>query len=143
MKRKFFIAVLAMMLLVSVAAIPASAANYAQERMYASIGGGATVSSQNARKNVTRNSMYYNAYAASSDGWNTQGNEYVYFRGRNWNGTVQVTDLALRNYYGTTREGNLTYFSGQGIVGDYYKIAIQYASDNPYQYVDLMVGWAP
>lgn len=141
--KKLFAIMLAMVLMVSALAIPASAANSAVEEMYAEIYGGATVSSQSARKNVTRNSLYYNAKAASSDGWNTSGNEWVYFRGRNGAGTVQATNYERRNYYGTLREGYLTYFSGYGSVGSYYKMAIEYDNDNPYQYVLLDVGWAP
>lgn len=134
---------LACILLVSAMALPASAANSATETMYASMNGGATVSSQSARKNVTRDSMYYQAKAATSDGWNTSGNEWVYFRGRSSSGAVQVTELAHRNYYGSLRTGYMTYLNGYGSVGSYYKIAIQYDSSNPYQYVRLSVGWAP
>lgn len=134
---------LVMVLMVSALAIPASAANSAIEEMYASMGGGATVSSQSARKNVTRDSLYYNAKAATSDGWNTSGNEWVYFRGRSASGSVQVTELGHQNYYGSLREGYLTYLNNYGSVGSYYKMAIQYDSSNPYQYVVLNVGWAP
>lgn len=141
--KRFFAIVMAMVLMVSAMAIPASAANSAVETMYASIGGGATVSSQSARKNVTRDSLYYNAKAATSDGWNTSGNEWVYFRGRNGSGTVQATELDHRNYYGTLREGYLAYYSGYGNVGGYYRMAIEYDNDNPYDYVKLTVGWAP
>lgn len=141
--KKLFAIMLAMVLMVSALAIPASAANSAVEEMYASMGGGATVSSQSAKKNVTRDSMYYNAKSASSDGWNTSGNEWVYFRGRSASGKVQVTELAHRNYYGNLREGYMTYLNNYGSVNSYYKIAIQYDSSNPYQYVRLTVGWAP
>lgn len=141
--KKFFVIMLVMALMVSVLAIPASAANSAVETMYAEIYGGATVSTQSARKNVTRDSLYYNAKAASSDGWSTAGDEWVYFRGRNSSGSLQATELDCRNYYGSLREGYLGYLSGYGNVGAYYKMAIQYASDNPYQYVRLDVGWAP
>lgn len=141
--KRFFVIAMAMAMLVSAMALPANAANNAMEKMRANIYGGATVSSQSARKNVIRSSLYYNATPASSDGWSTKGDEYVYFRGRNSSGTSQATDLALRNYYGTMREGNLTYLSGYGSVGSYYRMAIEYANDNPYQYVYLNVGWAP
>lgn len=77
-----------------------------------------------------------------SDGWSTNSDEYVYFRGRSIGGS-QATALAYQNYYGTMREGNLTYLSGYGSVGSYYKMAIEYSNDNPYQYVYLNVGWAP
>lgn len=141
--KKLFAIMLAMVLMVSALAIPASAANSAVEEMYASMGGGATVSSQMARKNVTRDSLYYNAKSASSDGWNTSGNEWVYFRGRDRTGEIHATELDHRNYYGSLREGYLGYLGDFGSVGTYYKMAIQYDSSNPYQYVRLIVGWAP
>ena len=141
--KKLFAIMLVMVLMVAALAIPASAANSAVETMRAEIYGGATVSSQSARKNVSRDSLYYNATSATSDGWNTSGNEWVYFRGRDSSGQVFATELAHRNYYGSLREGYLGYLSSFGTVGTHYRMAIQYDSSNPYQYVVLSVGWAP
>lgn len=116
---------------------------YAIENMYARINGGATVSSASATKGSTRDSMFYQATAASANGWSDSGDEWVYFRGRSASGSVQVTELAHRNYYGSLQTGYMTYLSGYGSLGSKYKIAIQYDSTNPYQYVNLRVGWAP
>ena len=141
MKIKRLLAVcLAAIMMVSALAIPASAATGKGE-MYASIGGGATVSNTSVVKG-TVGSYSYTADSMGSGGWSTSGDEWVYFRGRSSSGT-QATSLGHRNYYGAQVSGNLSYYSGYGSVGTYYKIAIEYDSDNPYQYVDLYVTWTP
>lgn len=146
MKVKKMLAIcLGSVLLLFTMALPVSAAspNYAIEELYASLTSGSQLSSQTARKNIERNSMYYTAKAANADGWSTKGDEWVYFRGRSLTGANQATELAHRNYYGSSVDGYMTYFSGYGYVGERYRIAISYDSNNPYQYVRLRVGWAP
>lgn len=141
-KKRLLTAILAMAIMVSAVAIPASATDYVIETLRADMGGGATVSSKVSKKTLTRRSMFYNALAATSDGWSKKGDEYVYFRGRSSNGSTRVTDLARRNYSGTARSGNMKYASGYGYVGHKYKIAIEYDNNNPYDFVRLTVGWA-
>lgn len=145
MKIKRFLAVcLAAIMMVSAMAIPASAAGIAEEVMYARIYGGATVSSSSAQKSTTRPSLYYNALPASDDGWSAAGNEWVYFRGRDAIGTTQVTYVDHKNYDGyTLPENYLAYLSGYGSKGSFYKMAIEYDNNNPYEYVNLNVNWAP
>ena len=147
--KKLAILFLSMIVMLSAVAIPVSAKTiaeppgYAIEELCAKINGGATVSSQSAMKKTDRDSMYFNARSATADGWNTSGNEWVWFRGRSASGTVQVTEAALKNYYGSLVEDYLTYLYGYGSVGSYYRIAIEYDNENPYEYVVLDVGWAP
>ena len=141
--KKIYAIMMALVLMVSAFSIPASAAGYAIENMSARIYGGARVSSQSAQKNNTNYEFYYNASPKTSDGWSTAGNEWVYFRGRNADGSQRATELDHRNYTGRLVEGYLLYEAGHGVVGAYYKMAIEYDNNNPYEYVNLSVGWAP
>lgn len=139
-KKRMLALLSAAILCFSMVAIPASAATGSGE-MYASIGGGATVSNTAVLKSKT-GSFGYTAKPYTSDGWSSQGDEWVYFRGRSEAGS-QATGLHHRAYYGVTVSGTLPYNSGFGYVGSRYKIAIEYDNENPYKYVDLYVTWTP
>lgn len=127
--------------MLSAFAVSVSAAGMGQV-LYAEIYGGATVSTSNARKDGYYN-FAFTAREYSADGWSDAGDEWVYFRGRNWNGSRQATELRHRNYHGYTVEDNMQYLPGMGISGDYYTMAIEYDNDNPYQYVYLNMTWTP
>lgn len=138
--RKFLASIGSVLMLMMAVAIPASATTQ-YETMTARIYGGATVSSKTAQKTTTGN-FAYSARPSTSDGWNSSGNEWVYIRGRSSGGS-QATGLAHRNYYGNTATGTLSYLSGYGATGGYYKIAIEYDNNNPYEYVNLYMTWTP
>lgn len=139
LKRTFASIASALMLMTAVA-LPASAA-VKNAVLYASINGGATVSSVSAKKESAGNFTFV-AQPNSSDGWSSQGDEWVYFRGRSSDG-AQATSLAHKSYSGTKVDGQLGYYSGYGLIGTYYKMAIEYDSNNPYEYVNLYVSWIP
>ena len=138
--RRFLAAIGTVLMLMTAAAIPASAAT-AYQHLTARINGGATVSSNVAEKTTT-GLFAYTASPSTSDGWNSNGSEWVYIRGRSSGGS-QATGLAHRNYYGYVVSGTLPYLSGFGSLNSYYKIAIEYDNDNPYEYVNLHMIWTP
>ena len=140
LKKRLIAGVAACLMAVSAFSISASAYS-ALENMKATIYGGATVSSASAMKSAT-GKFHFTARANTSDGWNTSGNEWVYFRGRSAN-NAQATQLAHRNYYGEQVRDYMGYLSGYGRVSTYYKIAIEYDNSNPYEYVNLKVTWTP
>lgn len=124
-----------------VVAIPVSAETVS-EVIYDSKAEGPAISGKQAKKTTT-GSMIYTADSYGSDGWSSDGDEWVYFRGRSSSGLTQVTESQRLNYTGYIRYGSLPYLSGYGVMGDYYRIAIQYDSSNPHQYVNLYVTWTP
>lgn len=98
--------------LMAVSAFSMSAsANSALENMKATIYGGATVSSASAEKTAV-GKFFFTARANTSDGWNTSGNEWVYFRGRSAKNNAQATKLVHRNYYGEQVRDYMGYLSG-------------------------------
>lgn len=109
------------------------------ETFHVYLGGGSDVSSQSARKDVG-GGMWYNVKEApgTSITW-VQGVETVNLRGRTSAGT-KCTALAQRSTRGT---GIMKYYSGYGVMGNRYKIAVQYDSDNPYQHLELQCSWIP
>lgn len=131
--------VLATLMMAACVALPASA-NTVLETMTARINGGSTISSTSSTKQRPGN-MIYSARPASSDGWSSQGDEWVYFRGRSGTNSTQATTLDHRNYVGSSVNGSLGYYSGYGLMNNPYKMAISYDNSNPYEYVRLIVGW--
>lgn len=119
-----------------------ASANSALENMKATIYGGATVSSASAEKTAV-GKFFFTARANTSDGWNTSGNEWVYFRGRSAKNNAQATKLVHRNYYGEQVRDYMGYLSGYGTLGTNYRIAIEYDNSNPYEYVNLRMTWTP
>lgn len=131
--------VLATLMMAACVALPASA-NTVSETMTARINGGSTISSAASTKQRTGN-MTYSALPSGSDGWSSQGDEWVYFRGRSGSNSSQATALDHRNYAGSMVNGSLKYYDGYGLMNYPYKMAISYDNSNPYQYVRLAVAW--
>jgi len=111
----------------------------ATENFHVYINGGSVVSGSSAKKETTYDFMY--AYVSKRSGTtvNWLSSETVNLRGRTSSG-VQCTALGSRNTIGTS---NLAYNSGYGNFGSYYKLAVQYASNNPYTHLDLTATWTP
>lgn len=124
----------------SMIAVPASAATGSDE-MYASMGGGATVSATAVVKSAA-GGFGYTAKPYIAGGWSPKGDEWVYFRGRSEAGS-QATELHHHCYSGYTVTGKMPYNSGFGYIGSKYRLAIEYDNENPYEYVDLYVTWTP
>lgn len=139
LKRMIVCFVSAVMLMTAIA-LPASAETRTAT-MYASINSGATLSSRSAKKE-SGGSFAFSASPNSSSGWSTKGDEWVYFRGRTAGGS-QATSLLHKSYKGTKVSGLLEYYRCYGYIGSYYKMAIEYDNNNPYEYVDLYVRWIP
>ena len=131
--------VLATLMMAACVALPASA-NTASETMTARINGGSTISSAASTKQRSGN-MTYTALPSGADGWSSQGDEWVYFRGRSGTNSSQATTLDHRNYSGSSVRGSLGYYDGYGLMGYPYKMAISYDNSNPYEYVRLGVAW--
>ena len=127
--------------LMAVSAFSMSASAYAQERMFARIYQGATLSANSARKDSS-GSFAVTPAPYGSDGWSSKGDEYVYSRGRTASGE-QATALSRSSYNGVASTKWLNYLSGKAKIGSYYKVAIEYDNSNPYEYVDLIVTWTP
>lgn len=110
------------------------------ETFYVYINGGSRVSSGAAKKSAA-GKMKYNVVEApgTSIGW-AQGVETVNLRGRTSGNEAGCTSLGQTRYRG---EGWLSYDSGHGTVGTFYKIALQYASSNPYTHLELQCTWTP
>lgn len=141
MKKRIYSLLFAVVILASFCAVAASATEVS-EYLYAKIDGGATVSTKSAKKTVG-GAMFFAAQPATSSGWNASGNEWVYFRGRDSSGYNWATNSAHLNYTGYEKMNYMSYLSGYGVMNDYYKMAIQYDSSNPYTYVELIVRWNP
>jgi len=94
------------------------------------------------RKKERSGNYNYSASPYTSDGWSARGDEWVYIRGRSQTG-AQATQSAHINYTGRQKDGSLTYLSGYGALNGYYRVAIEYDNNNPYQYVYLAVSWNP
>lgn len=138
--KKFLASFLSVLALMVAVALPASA-DTRTEVMVARINGGATVSSGSVKKTAAGN-FKFNAQANTNDGWSMRGDEYVYFRGRS-QGNYQATGVTRECYYGSQVSRSLPYLSGYGSQNLYYKIAIEYDNNNPYEYVNLRVNWTP
>ena len=130
------------LLYTSFCAVAASATEVSENLENWKVNGSATVSTKSAKKTVG-GAMFFAAKPYTSDGWNTSGNEWVYFRGRDSSGSNWATDLSHLNYTGYEKMNYMSYLSGYGTMGYYYKMAIQYDSSNPYSYVKLTVRWNP
>ena len=141
LKKRLIAGMAACLMAVSAFSVSASA-NSALENMKATIYGGATVSSASAEKTAV-GKFFITARANTSDGWNTSGNEWVYFRGRSAKNNAQATKLVHRNYYGEQVRDYMGYLSGYGTLGTNYRIAIEYDNSNPYEYVNLRMTWTP
>lgn len=140
--KRMIATVLSSVMLMTAVAVPASAASRTQYNMVARINGGRTVSDASARKD-SGGGMWYGANRSNTGGWSDKGNEWVYFRGRNASGSYGATDVIRRNYTGSRCTGVMSYLTGYGFIGNYYRIAIEYDNDNPYEYVELNVEWIP
>lgn len=139
--RKILAVICALAMLVSIAAVPASAATES-EVLYAEIYGGATISSRQAKKERSGNFLF-TAQPSGSSGWSSKGDEWVYFRGRGSTSTIQKTQNIRTNYRGTVPQYDLPYIAGYGGLGSSYRIAIEYDNNNPYQWVNLYLTWTP
>lgn len=124
--------------LTSFATTPVMAAKRT-ETFYVYLGGGSKVSSGSAKKDVGGGMWYEVKEAPGSTITWVQGVETVNLRGRTFGGT-QCTNLAQRS---TRGKGTMSYFSGYGTIGSYYKLAVQYDSSNPYEHLELQCSWIP
>ena len=109
----------------------------ATEDFHVYINGGSVVSSKSSRKATTTDHMTAHVNKRTGTTVNWRSSEKVNLRGRTSSGE-KCTVLGSRNTEGSSQ---LAFYSGHGHVGDYYKIAVQYASDNPYKHLDLTVTW--
>lgn len=109
------------------------------EDFYVYLNGGSKVSSGSARKAVAGAMYTYTQERPGTSITWVQGVETVNLRGRSINGT-QATTLGETSYAGPVY---LTYNTGYGSIGSHYKLAVQYASDNPYEKLDLRCTWRP
>ena len=100
-------------------------------------GGGAAVSDKFMKKNDGSPTMYTAVckYGLSTIEWYTS--ETVYWRGRSET-LAKATELGTTN---VETEKDLSYLSGYGIKGSKYTLAAQYASDNPYNRLGLIIHW--
>ncbi|MDD3278589.1 MAG: hypothetical protein PHG16_06855 [Lachnospiraceae bacterium] len=130
--------VLTSLTVASLAITPVMAAQRT-ETFYVYLGGGSKVSSGSAVKDVG-GGMWYSVKEApgTTITW-VQGVETINLRGRTSGGT-QCTTLAQRSTRGS---GIMSYFSGYGSIGSYYKMAVQYDDSNPYQHLELQCSWIP
>lgn len=137
--RKLLAVGLAVMSLATSAVVPAMAESRT-ENFTVYLNGGSIVSGGSARKEVS-GKMY--AYVSERPGtyvdW-VQGAEVVNLRGRSANGQVKVTSLRQTAYSGGYY---MTYYSGYGNLNSYYKLAVQYDDENPYEYLELQCSWRP
>ena len=138
--KRFLASILSVFALMVAVALPASA-DSRTETLTARIYGGATISSGTVKK-TDYGSFKFTAQPSTNDGWNMNGKEWVYLRGRSQS-NAQATGVTRENYYGSPVSRSLTYLSGYGSQNSYYKIAIEYGNNNPYEYVNLRVNWTP
>lgn len=110
------------------------------ENFFVYLNGGSVVSSGSAKKTITGTMYTYTKERPGTSIKWVQGEETINLRGRSSGGTTGVTSLGETSYAGATY---LTYKSGYGKVNSYYKLAVQYASDNPYEKLDLQCTWRP
>jgi len=111
----------------------------ATENFHVYINGGSVLSSSSARKDDATNYMVTYVCKRSGSTVNWFSSEKVNLRGRTSAG-AQCTILGTINTPGSSV---LDYTSGYGYVGSYYKLAVQYASSNPYTHLDLTATWYP
>jgi len=109
------------------------------ENFHVYINGGSVVSSKSARKDTPYGHMVVFVQKRPGTTVNWLSSEKVNIRGRTING-AKCTALGSRNTRGVSE---LDYDSGYGKQGLYYKLAVQYASDNPYTHLDLTARWTP
>lgn len=149
--RKLFSSVLALALTVcSLAALPTAASaleptTRGQEYMeydyfYIYKGGGAAVSDVFAQKWNDNKEMNTTVLKAPGSTINWLTSETVYWRGRS-------ETLARATELGTTNKPiynhKLGYLSGYGTRLSKYTIAAEYAEDNPYTHLELIIYWDP
>lgn len=138
-KKRMVALVLAMLTAVCSISVPVMA-DSRTENFFVYLNGGSVVSSGSAKKTVTGTMYTYTKERPGTAITWVQGVETVNLRGRSANGTTGVTYLGETSYAGATY---LTYKSGYGSLNSYYKLAVQYASDNPYEKLDLQCTWRP
>lgn len=136
--KKLFAVGLAVMSLAT-SAMPAMAQSRS-ENFFVYLNGGSVVSSGSAKKEVSGTMYTYTQERPGTSVEWVQGQETVNLRGRSSGGGTKVTALKQTKYSGANY---LTYLSGYGTIGNYYKLAVQYDSDNPYQKLDLQCTWRP
>lgn len=138
-KKKMVALVLAASTLMSSISVPVMA-DSRTENFFVYLNGGSVVSSGSAKKTVAGAMYTYTRERPGTSITWVQGEETVNLRGRSAGGTTGVTSLGETSYAGATY---LSYYSGYGKIGSYYKLAVQYASDNPYEKLDLQSTWRP
>lgn len=131
---------LAAVTLSSAISVPVMADTSRTEKFYVYINGGSQVSSGSAKKAKSGTMYTYTRAIAGSNVTWVQGVETVNLRGRTQDGKTGVTSLGETSYQGPIY---LTYKYGYGTVGAYYRLAVQYASDNPYEKLELQCTWRP
>lgn len=139
MKKKCITMLMTISILLSLA-LTASAASQCTENFHVYINGGSVVSSQSAKRALNVGPMWANAKVRSGSTVKWLSSEYVNLRGRTPSG-AKATELGTTNEPGETV--NLYYLNGYGAQGTYYKLAVQYASSNPYTHLDLTCSWMP
>lgn len=109
------------------------------DTFYITKGGGSVVSSFSYKKEAA-GGMFYTVKEnpKNSITW-VQGKEIVNLRGRTINNT-KCTGLASRSTRGS---GTMYYNSGYGKLNEFYRLAVQYDSSNPYTKLDLICTWTP
>ena len=121
-------------------AVPANAAVEYMEYDYFYVykGQGAQVSDKFVKKwDEKRAPMYTAIYKMPGSTVEWYSTETAYWRGRS-STLANATELGSTNV-GTER--NLSYLSGYGTRLSQYTIAAQYASDNPYNRLELIIYW--
>lgn len=138
-KKKLVALVLAMSTAMCSISVPVMA-DSRTENFFVYLNGGSVVSSGSVKKTMAGTMYTYTKERpGTSISW-VQGEETVNLRGRSAGGATGVTSLGETSYAGATY---LTYKPGYGSLNSYYKLAVQYASDNPYEKLDLQCTWRP
>lgn len=138
-RRRLLAIVLAVSTLVGSTSVSALA-NSRTENFFVYMNGGSVVSSGAAKKTEYGSMYTYTKERPGSTITWVQGVETVNLRGRNVGTATKATVLGETSYRGSTYLG---YLSGCGKMNHYYKLAVQYASDNPYEKLDLECLWRP
>lgn len=141
--RRLFSGLLALLLIVGTGSIvaPANATAFVEyvytDYFYIYKGGGPAVSEKFMRKNDNGPAMYtcVSKYGKSTIEW--YSSETVYWRGRS-ESLAKATELGSTN---VETERELYYLSGYGTYGSKYTIAAEYASDNPYNRLEVIISW--
>lgn len=139
LKKKMVALVLAMSTMLCSVSAPVMA-NSRTENFFVYLNGGSVVSSGSAKKTIAGTMYTYTKERPGTSITWVQGVETVNLRGRSSGGTAGATSLGETSYAGATY---LTYKSGYGLMNSYYRLAVQYASDNPYEKLDLQCTWRP